>query len=86
MVNKDENNKLQVKRAERERTPLKSIISYKIEEFKRLFQSKILTLMPSKMRDQKLEKIYKKIMGAGGKAPEIMPGAVEGAVGESTKV
>jgi hypothetical protein len=42
--------------------------------------------MPSKMRDRKLEKIYKKIMGAGGKAQEIMPGAVEGAVGESTKV
>ena len=86
LVNKDENNKLQVKRAERERTPLRSIIGYKIEEYKRLFQSKILTLMPSKMRDRKLEKIYKKIMGAGGKAQEIMPGAVEGAVGESTKV
>jgi len=38
------------------------------------------------MRDRKLEKIYKKIMGTSGKAPEVMPGAVEGAVGESTQV
>ena len=29
---------------------------------------------------------YKKIMGNTGKAPEVMPGAVESAVGESNQV
>jgi succinate dehydrogenase/fumarate reductase flavoprotein subunit len=86
LINKDPSHKWQIKRVERDRTPIKSIISYKIIEYKRLFQAKILALTPRAMRDRKLEKIYKKIMGNSGKAPEVMPGAVEGAVGESTQV
>ena len=74
------------KRVKRDRTPFKSLISYKIIEYKRLFQAKILALTPSTMRDRKLEKIYKNIMGNTGKAPEVMPGAAEGAIGESTQV
>ena len=86
LINKDTSNKWLIKRVERDRTPLKSIIFYKIIEYKRLFQAKILALTPSTMRDRKLEKIYKKIMGNTGKAPEVMPGVAEGAVGESTQV
>ena len=86
LINKDNSNKWLIKRVKRDRTPFKSLISYKIIEYKRLFQAKILALTPSTMRDRKLEKIYKKIMGNTGKAPEVMPGAAEGAIGESTQV
>ena len=41
-------------------------------------------MLPKNIKDKKLEKKYKDIMSASGKAPEIMPGGTEGAIGETT--
>ncbi len=83
LVNKIENNYL-VKKLDRNRTPLKNLIYYKILEKKRLIEARILSALPKNMKDKKLEKKYKDIMSANGKAPEIMPGGEEGAIGETT--
>ena len=68
----------------RDRTPLKSLVYYKILEYKRLLDAKILLILPKKIQDTKLEFRYKSFMSANGKAPEIMPGGKEGAIGEET--
>ena len=83
LVNKIENSYL-VKKLDRNRTPLKNLIYYKILEKKRLIEARILSALPKNMKDKKLEKKYKDIMSANGKAPEIMPGGEEGAIGETT--
>jgi len=75
-----------VRRVARDRTPLKRLIAYKLQETWRKAQVKMLRLMPPAMQDRKLENRYRAIMGASGSAPEIIPGAVEGAIGEATKV
>ena len=41
-------------------------------------------MLPKNIKDKKLEKKYKDIMSASGKAPEIMPGGTEGDIGETT--
>ena len=73
-------------RVVRQRTPLKSLIYYKLLEYKRILEAKALLLMPKGVQDRTLEKKYKAIMGVSGKAPEVMPGGVEGALGESTQL
>ena len=73
-----------VKKLNRTRTPLKNLIYYKILEKKRLLEARFLSMLPKNMKDKKLEKKYKDIMSANGKAPEIMPGGAEGAIGETT--
>ncbi|MDG2001680.1 MAG: FAD-binding protein [Alphaproteobacteria bacterium] len=83
VVNKNNNSYL-VKKLNRTRTPLKNLIYYKILEKKRLFEARILSVLPRSMKDKKLEKKYKDIMSANGKAPEIMPGGTDGAIGETT--
>jgi succinate dehydrogenase/fumarate reductase flavoprotein subunit len=83
VVNKTNNNYL-VKKLDRNRTPLKNLIYYKILEKKRLLEARILSVLPRNMKDKKLEKKYKDIMSASGKAPEIMPGGTDGAIGETT--
>ena len=85
VVRKDKNSYL-VKRLDRDRTPIKNLIYYKILEKKRLLEAKILSMLPNSMKDKKLEKRYKDIMSASGNAPEIMPGGAEGAIGETTSV
>ena len=85
LVNKDKD-KYFVERLERDRTPIKSLIYYKILEKKRLLEARILSMLPKRMKDKKLEKRYKDIMSASGKAPEIMPGGTDGAIGETTSV
>ena len=72
-------------RAARERTPLKRIIAYKVMENWRKTQAKILRMLPAGMQDKILEKRYRAIMGTSGAAPEVTPGAVDGAIGEATK-
>ena len=57
---------------------------YKILEKKRLLEARFLSMLPKNIKDKKLEKKYKDIMSASGKAPEIMPGGTEGAIGETT--
>ena len=73
-----------VKKLDRNRTPLKNLIYYKILEKKRLLEARLLSILPKGIKDKKLEKKYKDIMSASGKAPEIMPGGSEGAIGETT--
>ena len=51
---------------------------------KRLLEARFLSMLPKNIKDKKLEKKYKDIMSASGKAPEIMPGGTEGAIGETT--
>ncbi|MDG2267791.1 MAG: hypothetical protein P8L69_02570, partial [Alphaproteobacteria bacterium] len=85
VVRKDKNSYL-VKRLDRDRTPIKNLIYYKILEKKRLLEAKILSMLPNSLKDKKLEKRYKDIMSASGNAPEIMPGGSEGAIGETTSV
>ena len=83
VVNKTDNNYL-VKKLDRNRTPIKNLIYYKILEKKRLLEARFLSMLPKNIKDKKLEKKYKDIMSASGKAPEIMPGGTEGAIGETT--
>jgi succinate dehydrogenase/fumarate reductase flavoprotein subunit len=83
LVYKDKNSYV-VKKLDRERTPLKNLIYYKILEKKRLLEARILSILPRNIKDKKLEKKYKDIMTAGGKNPEIMPGGTDGAIGETT--
>ena len=78
------NNTYLVKKLKRSRTPLKNLIYYKILEKKRLLEARFLSMLPKNIKDKKLEKKYKDIMSASGKAPEIMPGGTEGAIGETT--
>jgi len=73
-----------VNKLERDRTPLKNLINYKLMELKRLLEAKFLLMLPESIQDRKLEKRYKNIMSATGKAPEIMPGGTDGAIGEKT--
>jgi hypothetical protein len=75
----------QVRRVARERTPLKRLISYKIQEQKRLLEARILRWMPKGMQDRNLLKRYQGIMGKTGVAPEVIPGGAEAAIGEATK-
>jgi len=72
-------------RVTRQRTPLKRLIAHKIQDNKRKLQVKLLRMMPSSMQDKRLEKRYVAIMGAGGSAPEIAPGGVEGAIAEASE-
>ena len=72
-----------IQRAERERTPLKRIVTYKLQDAWRKMQAKALRLMPMGMQDKILEKRYKAIMGASGAAPRVEPGSADAAVGEA---
>lgn len=72
-------------RVARTRTPLKRLIAYKAQENWRKVQIKMLRLMPADMQDRQLEKRYRAMMGASGSAAEIVPGGVDGAIGEATK-
>jgi len=75
----------QVRRVERDRTPLKQILSFKYQDMKRKAQVKWLRMLPAGMQDRALEKKYLAVMGAGGAAEEVMPGGTNAAVGEATQ-
>ena len=85
VVSKDKNS-YQVKRLDRDRTPIKNLIYYKFLEKKRLLEAKIFSMLPNSIKDKKLENRYKSMMSANNKVPEIMPGGREGAIGETTSV
>ncbi len=72
-----------VERAAREGTPLNRIVSYKVQDAWRKLQAKALRLMPMSMQDKILEKRYKAIMGVGGAAPQVEPGSVDAAIGDT---
>ena len=79
----------QVARLERERTPVKRLISYKVEETKRKFQLRWLRMLPRGVKDRKLLARYQAIMGKGAveevSAPAMATGSAEAAIGESTR-
>lgn len=72
----------QVARAARQRTPLKRLIAYKVQDAWRKAQAKALRLMPMSVQDKILEKRYRAIMGAGN-AAKVEPGSDEAAIGEA---
>lgn len=80
----------QVARLERERTPVKRLISYKVEETKRKMQLRWLRMLPRGVKDRKLLARYQAIMGKGAveevSAPAVPIGSTEAATGESTRV
>ena len=80
VVRKESNTTFLVDKLHRKRTPIKELVRYKILEFKRLMEAKILLMLPKSIQDQKLEKRYKAIMSVNGKAPELMPGGDEAAI------
>ena len=86
VVRKESNTTFLVDKLHRKRTPIKELVRYKILEFKRLMEAKILLMLPKSIQDQKLEKRYKAIMSVNGKAPELMPGGDEAAIGDSNRV
>ncbi|MBM08579.1 MAG: hypothetical protein CMF69_03255 [Magnetovibrio sp.] len=73
------------RRVIRPRTALKKIISYKIQEQKRLLMARWIRLLPKGIQDKILLKRYQAIMGEDLKAQETFPGAPEAAIGELTK-
>ncbi len=79
----------QVARLERERTPVKRLISYKVEETKRKIQLRWLRMLPRGVKDRKLLARYQAIMGKGAveevSAPAMATGSAEAAIGESTR-
>jgi succinate dehydrogenase/fumarate reductase flavoprotein subunit len=79
----------QVARLERDRTPMKRLISFKLEEAKRKMQVKWLRMLPKGRQDKKLLERYQAIMGKGAvekvSAPPMSTGSAEAAIGESTK-
>ena len=85
LVSKDKNS-YQIKRLDRDRTPIINLIYYKFLEKKRLLEAKIFSMLPNSIKDKKLENRYKSMMSANNKVPEIMPGGREGAIGETTSV
>tara|TARA_B100000676_G_scaffold100161_1_gene99971 strand:+ start:707 stop:2668 length:1962 start_codon:yes stop_codon:yes gene_type:complete len=85
VVRKESNTTFLVDKLHRKRTPIKELLRYKILEFKRLMEAKILLMLPKSIQDQKLEKRYKAIMSVNGKAPELMPGGDEAAIGDSNR-
>ena len=79
----------QIARLERERTPVKRLISYKLQETKRKIQLRWLRMLPRGVKDRKLLARYQAIMGKGAveevMAPEMAIGGTEAAIGESTR-
>ncbi len=79
----------QVARLERDRTPMKRLISYKMRETKQKMQLKWLRMLPKGVQDKKLLARYQAIMGKGAveeiSAPEMSTGSAEAAIGESTR-
>ena len=85
VVSKNKNIYL-IKRLDRDRTPIKNLIYYKFLEKKRLLEAKIFSMLPNSIKDKMLENRYKSMMSASNKAPELMPGGRDGAIGETTSV
>lgn len=79
----------QVARLERERTPTKRLIAYKVEETRRKMQLRWLRMLPRGVKDRKLLARYQAIMGKGAveevSAPAVPIGSTEAATGESTR-
>lgn len=76
----------QVRRVDRDRTPIRQILAFKIQDAKRKAAVKWLRVMPKGMQDRALEKKYLEIMGKDGVIERVMPGRDDAAIGEATRV
>ena len=74
--------KLKVEKIEREKTNLKTLIRFKINELYRLYNAKIIRILPSSIRDRIIETKYKKILGSKANSIEIQAGSLEAAPAE----
>ena len=74
--------KLKVEKIEREKTNLKTLLRFKINELYRLYNAKIIRMLPSSIRDRIIESKYKKILGSKAKSIEIQAGSLEAAPAE----
>ncbi|PPR10356.1 MAG: Succinate dehydrogenase flavoprotein subunit [Alphaproteobacteria bacterium MarineAlpha11_Bin1] len=85
VVSKNPEGSWQVRRVDRDRTPLRQIIAFKYHDAKRKAGVKWLRILPAGMQDRALEKKYLAVMGADGATKEVMPGGRAAAVGEGTE-
>ena len=74
--------KLKVEKIEREKTNFKTLIRFKINELYRLYNAKIIRILPSSIRDKIIETKYKKILGSKANSIEIQAGSLEAAPAE----
>ncbi len=74
--------KLKVEKIEKEKTNLKTLIRFKINELYRLYNAKIIRILPSSIRDRIIETKYKKILGSKANSIEIQAGSLEAAPAE----
>ena len=84
VVNINNDKSFNVKRVYRNRTPLKRMLFYKLEEIKRLLEAKTIRFLPLSIKDKILEKKYKNIMENNDEMSSIYPGSPEAAIGEKT--
>ena len=84
VVNINNDKSFNVKRVYRNRTPLKRMLFYKLEEIKRLLEAKTIRFLPLSIKDKILEKKYKNIMENNYEMSSIYPGSPEAAIGEKT--
>ena len=74
--------KLKVAIIERERTNLKIVLKYKINELYRLYNAKFIRILPDFLKDRIIENKYKKILGSKAKSIELQAGSLEAAPAE----
>ena len=76
-----ENRNFSIDRFVRNRTNFIIMVKYFIEEKIRIFNAKLIRVLPMRIKDFIIEKKYKKILGT--KSIEIKPGSVEAASAEN---
>lgn len=76
----------QVRRVDRDRTPIRQILAFKIQDAKRKAAVKWLRVLPKGMQDRSLEKKYLEIMGNDGVIERVIPGGDDAAIGEATRL
>ena len=74
--------KLKAEKIERERTNLKIVFKYKINELYRLYNAKFIRTLPEFLKDRIIENKYKKILGSKAKSIELQAGSLEAAPAE----
>ena len=75
-------NDAHVTRLQRKQTDFKKLVKFKFEEQKKFLGAKFLRLMPMRLKDNILEKRYKKIMNIQKSSITVQPGSVEAAIGD----
>ena len=76
------NNTLKTEKIIRERTNFFTALKYRINELYRLYNTKLIRILPNYLRDVIIEKKYKKILGSKATSIEIKAGSLEAAPAE----